>query len=189
MICHWLSPSRAISSARAKTISNPNHFMSSALCSQSCGSEQLGPAPCAIRVRCWPPLSAARGSCGSQFAFRGAFPCTEYRGERLQSRCKASVQTDGIPTKWSETYFLTSPERFGRRTQRRTWHLSSGAKCDRPSVTCQVSANGPAMRSRSSSQKSCAATVRATSKSNRNNVSGADRAIKLNIGGPSPLIQ
>lgn len=71
--------------------------------------------------------------------------CVQYRGRRARRLSKHSVQMDGLPTKWSETLFPKSLQRFGRPIQRLTSRLCVAAACARQNAISAVSANGLAM--------------------------------------------
>jgi hypothetical protein len=82
--------------------------------------------------------------------------CSWVRVYRLHQRAllKAPVQSDGLPTIWPVTYFLKSPEHFGRQKQRSMSPRVRRARCARLNAISLATANGRATRSPPSSLKS-----------------------------------
>lgn len=99
--------------------------------------------------------------------------CVHYRRRPPRGRAKASVQMDGLPTKWSATCWPTSRLRFGRQIPLQISRLNADAPCARPNAISAGSAIGPVTRSRSSSAKFSSATPCATSRSCRSDRSAA----------------
>jgi hypothetical protein len=73
---------------------------------------------------------------------------------RHSALSKAPVQSDGLPTIWPVTYFLKSPEHFGRQKQRSMSLRVRRARCARLNAISLATVNGRAMRSLPSSRKS-----------------------------------
>ena len=104
----------------------------------------------------------------SSFQLRGVggvVSCMEHCRAAWMSRGKSSDRLIGLPTKWSETRWQTSLERFGLMELRRIWPRSLAAKSEQPNDISVVSANGPATQSPRSSLKFSPVTKCETSKS------------------------
>ena len=98
----------------------------------------------------------------------GEFRCVEYRGAGRFSRLKAPEHRFGIPNNRSAQSWETLQGCFGRIKRRLTLRPSPDAANAPRKCISRAIGNGRAMRSPPWSQKSCTATVRAISRSNRN---------------------
>lgn len=67
---------------------------------------------------------------------------------------KTAVRLFSLLTKWSATFFLMLPERFGRQRPQKISQLASAAPCVEWRAISPVRGNGPVMRSRQSLRKS-----------------------------------
>lgn len=106
-----------------------------------------------------------RTSFSAELRKRGDFVCVQYRGRPLARLSKPSVQTDGIPTKWSVRFFLKSLQRFGQRTRHHISRRLSDARSALRSAIWVASVIGPVTLSRRSSPKFSGATECGTSRS------------------------
>ena len=91
--------------------------------------------------------------------------CTEPYRRARKARAKTTDQLIGRPTKWSDQSSSTSPTRFGLQTLRlRSPRFVAAVFAPRNAIS-GANENGPVMRSRSSSPKSCVVIPCATSRS------------------------
>jgi hypothetical protein len=89
----------------------------------------------------------------------GVASWVQYQSSENRNPPKATVQMDGLPTKWSETFFQKLHQRFGRQTRRRISRRLSDAACVRLKDIWADSVNGRAMPWPSSSKRSQSVTV------------------------------